>query len=285
MSFRNFTEFHYENLTDAWEGMNEFLANREVLITRKGGGVYGSEFVSFNNLVTISKCKLDPKFNFGRVLGYTYKKWTKLVNNYCNMNYLDLIKAEVQEREGKNAKAYNYTYHFDNVHGSGKDCLISLTFTRRKNEPGPIVIYTTRASEITKRLVFDFLLIQRMVEYVYGKEQQVQLICFIPFMYINLECFLMYVAHYGRKNVIKKNKKGFYSPYQERMIKKYKEFLKVDASKVKYKVHQRAVMQVQRNPDGSPASNVKDCFAKNLVLVHKEPRIKDIEKLNASLVG
>jgi hypothetical protein len=280
MSFK-FNQFHYDDLLTAWEGLNEYLANEEDKVRKSGGGTYGSEMVSYNNLVTIDNCRLDKNFNFGRTLGYTYKKWSKLVNNYCNMNYLDLIKAEVQEREGKKSTSYNYTYHFDNLHGSGKDCLISLTFMRRKGHDNPILIWNTRASEVTKRLIFDFLLIQRMAEYVYGRKQRVELICFIPFMFINLECFLMYVADRGKK-VVKRNKAGYYSPYQERLLERYKHFKTVDPDKIKYKVHHRAVMQVKRDKDNNPLSGVIDCFAKDLKLETKI-RTKDIDRLNKSL--
>lgn len=282
MSFA-FNKFKYKDILSAWEGLNEFMVNNEIRIRKKGGGTYGSEMVSYNNLITIEKAKLDPNFNFGRVLGYTYKKWSKLINNYCNMNYLDLIKAEVQEREGKKSTSYNYTYHFDNVHGSGKDCLISLTFIRRKGYENPLVVYTTRASEITKRLIFDFLLIQRMVEYVYGKKQQVGIICFIPFMFINLECFLMYLSDKGKK-ILTKNKKGFYSPYQKRMLERYNHFKNVDPDKIKYKVHHRAMMQVKRDGDGNPLAKVVDCFAKDLKLTEKL-KTKDVDKLNDSMTN
>jgi hypothetical protein len=274
--------FHYKNLKEAWEGVNEYLANKQDDITRKGGVIYGNEMVSFDNHITVENARLDPKFNFGRILGYKNKKWSKLVNNYVNFDYLDLVKSEVRHRESKNSHNYNYTYHFDNSHGSGKDCLISLTFCRRKGFDKPIVIYNTRASEVTKRLAFDFLLIQRMVEYVYGPKQRVSLICSIPFMFINLECFLMYLADKGDK-IITKSDKG-YTPYQLRILQRFHEFQTMDVNKIKYKVHARAAKQVQRDKKGNPISGVPDMFAEELQLhTFTKIRQKEIDQLESEL--
>lgn len=275
--------FKYKNLLEAWEGTNEYLANNENRIKSRGGIVYGNEMVSYDNMLYIENTRLDKNFNFGRILGYKNKKWSKLVNNYVNFDYLDLIKHEIEMRESKNSNNYNYTYHFDNLHGSGKDCLISLTFTRRKGYDKPILIFYTRASEVTKRLVFDFLLIQRMAEYVYGKKVKCALICHIPFMFINLECFLMYLADKG-DSIIKKDPKLGYSPYQIRIIQKFHDFQRMDISKIKYKVHVRAAKQVQRDKEGNPVSNVPDLFAKDLGLfTHSKLRTKEINQLESEV--
>lgn len=276
-------KFKFSNLTTAWEGLHDYFFNQQKRIEARGGGIYGSELVSFDNLIHIENGKLDRNFNFGRVIGYSYKKWSKLINNYVNFNYLDLVRSEIKDRESKRANSYNYTYHFDNVHGSGKDCLISLTFCRRKGRPNPIVIYNTRASEVTKRLVFDFLLIQRICEYVYGRKQTVEVVCFIPFAFINLECSLMYLADRGLYKCLRKGNGGNYSDYQSRLIEKYDKFLNTPLDKIKYRVHKRAAAQVQRKPDGSPVANVKDLFTHELkftAINPKKRKIKDIDQLN-----
>lgn len=277
------SHFHFKNLTEAWAGVNEYLANKQDEITSKGGVIYGNEMVSYDNHIFVENCRLDPKFNFGRILGYKNKKWSKLVNNYVNFDYLDLVKSEVRSRESKNSHNYNYTYHFDNSHGSGKDCLISLTFCRRKGFDKPIVIYNTRASEVTKRLAFDFLLIQRMVEHVYGLKMKVSLICSIPFMFINLECFLMYLANKGLDTITKDDKAG-HSPYQLRILQRFYEFQKMDVDKIKYKVHARAAKQVQRDKDGNPISGVPDLFAEELQLfTFTKVRQKEIQALDEEI--
>jgi len=261
-------KFNFPDFQMAWEGLNEFLANNVNEISEQGyGAIYGTEIVLYNSLISIELSRVNPDFNFGRVLGYKIKKWTKLVGNYIDFNYLDLVKSEVTAREAKKASSYNYTFHFDNSHGSGKDCLISLTFQRRVDEPDPIIIFTTRASEVTKRMIFDFLLLQRMAEYVYGPNKRVKAELYMPMMYINVESFLIYLSHYGL-GVLKKEK-GEYSKFQDRIIKRYHEFLNTPLEQIKYKVHKRAAMQVQKNTDGTPVSNSPNLFAKNLVLQKK----------------
>lgn len=276
-------QFRFKNLQEAWEGLHDYLFNKEKLIRKRGGGTYGSEMVQYDNIIMVEDGRIDKNFNFGRCIGYSYKKWSKLINNYVNFNYLDLIKSEVRDRESKRANSYNYTYHFDNSHGSGKDCLISLTFCRRKGKERPIVIYNTRASEVTKRLIFDFLLIQRIAEYVYGRKQRVEVVCFIPFMFINLECSLMYLSDRGIDKCLKPNKSGEFSDYQNRLRIKYQKFLDVDLDKVKYKVHKRAAAQVQRKPNGDPVANVKNLYAYELKLHPINPnklKVKDIAELD-----
>lgn len=274
------TKLVFDNLTDAWHGVNDYMGNCEHKIRKKGGTISGSELASYNNMILVRDCKLDPKFNFGKILGYQSKKWSKLLNNYCNYNYLDLIRNEIVEREKKRSSSYNYTYHFDNVHGSGKDCLISLTFSRRRNHPRPIIYFYTRASEVTKRLAFDFLLIQRMAEYIYGKKIQFELICHIPFMFINLECYLMYVSYMGVDNLKKRN--GEYSAYQQKLLDKYEAFKVTPLEKIKYKVHTRAARQVQ-NWNGT-GEFIPDLFAKQLKLTETIKRKENhINKLNEGL--
>ena len=286
MNLIKINELEFPTLESAWEGINQFLVNEEIKIRKNGGGTYGTEMVSYDNYIHIYKPYINPNYNFGEILGYRYKKWTKLINNYVNLNYLDLVKSEVLDRERKKSAHYNYTFHFDNAHGSGKDCLISLSFCRRKGSKDPYVIYTTRASEATSRLIFDFLLIQRLIEYVYGPEkaQRCDVLCFIPYIFVNVERFLFYMGYKGR-DCVKKGSET-YSPYQERCLKKYDEFMTIDPNKIKYKVHKRSAVQIQKGPDGKPISKCPDLFAKDLTIpFHVKYRDKDIEKLNKDLLG
>lgn len=277
-------KFRFKDLQEAWDGLHDYMFNEEAKIRKRGGGTYGSELVQYDNLIHVTDGRIDKNFNFGRTIGYSYKKWSKLISNYVNFNYLDLIRSEILDRESKRSNNYNYTYHFDNSHGSGKDCLISLTFCRRKGKELPVLIYNTRASEITKRLIFDFLLIQRIAEYVYGRKQRVEVICFIPFMFINLECSLMYLSDRGLTGCLRKGKSGSYSQYQERLIEKHKKFSELDIEKIKYKVHKRAAAQVQRKPNGDPVSGVKDLYAKELKLIpYKKLKQREIDIMNQQL--
>lgn len=79
----------------------------------------------------------------------------------------------------------------------------SSDFSKRFGEDIPVITMVVRASEITKRLIFDFLLIQRMSEYVYGPDQSVQINLFATQMYGNVETLLMYHTHKPLKKVLK----------------------------------------------------------------------------------
>lgn len=283
------TQLEYPTLQAAWEGINEYLVNNEEKVKEAGGANYSTELVLYDTFIHVYKAWIDPNFNFGKALGYRYKKWSKLINNYVDFNYLDLVKSEVNSREKRKSAHYTFSFHFDNSHGSGKDCLIALTFCRRKGQENPFVIYNTRASEVTSRLIFDFLLIQRIIEYVYGKEKTVEVVCSIPFMFVNIERFLIYMAYKGR-DCVKKQKYGplnrelpkgekYYTPYQQKCLDKYDHFLTTPLEKIKYKVHKRSAIQVQQ-----AINHIPDLFAKDLSMPYnKKIKAKDIEKLDKSL--
>jgi hypothetical protein len=296
------TQLEYPTLEMAWEGINEYLVNNEEKVKAAGGANYSTELVLYDTFIHIFKSHINPDFNFGKVLGYRYKKWSKLINNYVNLDYLDLIKSEVVAREGRKSAHYTFSMHFDNAHGSGKDCLIALTFCRRKGQDNPFVIFNTRASEVTSRMLFDFLLIQRIVEYVYGENKTVEVVCSIPFLFVNIERFLIYMAYKGRKCIKKQRVYGptideetgeeimdrrrppkvikkYYTPYQNKCIEKFDKFFNTPLDDIKYRVHKRAAIQVQGATDHIP-----DLFAKELTLPFK-PKLKerDIEKLNNSM--
>lgn len=275
--------FNFADFQLAWEGMNEFLANNQTEITNNGyGGTYGTEMVLYGAIINVELAKMDANFDFGKELGYTNKKWSKLVNNYINFDYLELVKSEVLAREKKKATSYNHVFHFDNSHGSGKDCLISLQFQKRLDEDYPCVIFTTRASECTKRLIFDLLLIQRMTEYVYGTKQIINAKLFIPFMYINVESYLIYCHHKGGPDKIltKDDELEDYTLFQKRIFDRWEKFTTVDISEIKYRVHKRAAMQIQGK------SGAKHFLAKDLKLRIYPPSISqnNLNKLNEGIL-
>lgn len=278
--------FEFPDLQKAWEGLQEVIVNNEESVRGPWGGYLYSTMLSlYDTILLVDDCRIDPKFNFGKILGYTDKKWSKLINNYVNRDYLDLVKSEIQMKEKKRGAHYVHTYHFDNKYGSGKDCLISLTIERRKTEDVPVLTYHTRASEITKRLIFDFLLIQRIAEYIYGKDQRCKVVCHLAFCFVNLECFMMYVSWKGL-GILKKQKTPDgkrYSPFQKKCIDKYNHFLNADLEKIKYKVHQRAAAQVHWWA-GKVELPIPKLLAKNLKLFKENLNIKLIEQLKKETV-
>ncbi len=263
-------ELHFKDLQSGWRGINEYLFLKCREIDALGGGTYSTEYVSYNNYVIMDKAWVDPDFNFGKVLGYAKAKWSGLVSNYVNMNYLDIIKNTIQHRHGKDAKSYNYSFHFSNKHGHGKDCLMTLCFTKRVTHKRPVVVFTIRTSEVTKRLLFDFLLVQRIVEYVYG-HNDVEVHLFAPSFYITAESFVMYNnvknIHKLLDNFLEKNKLGIHK-FQEKVLERIDEYMNhPDPHSVVYRVHRRSILQIRKDENGDPESGVKDMFARDLKLV------------------
>lgn len=257
----------YPTLQEAWEGLNEYMVLDVQDVLDRGGVSYGTQIVSFANHIVISKAWVDPEFDFGYVLGYTIKKWSALLNNYLDLTALELIRTEIAARVEKNSPAYNYTMHFTNSHLSGKDCLISLTFSKRPNVKHPIVTFHARVAELTKRVIFDFLLVQRMVEFVYG-HNDVEVHYSTPSFYLTAEGFAMYNNHKDIKKLFKARgiKKKDLLTYQARVIKKLEEYSTVDPDTISYKVNKRTALQLQRDADGKPLSGKGHLYAKDCTL-------------------
>ena len=159
--------------------------------------------------------------------------------------------------------SYNLSMQFDNSHGSGKNCLLSLTVSKRVNLEHPIFIFNLRSSEITKRLLWDLLLVQRIAEYIYGKKEHISIQLFCGNVYQNTESFIMYDNHKKIKKLIQKDSNGKMDPWQERAVQILKEFKEIDPKKVTYKVHLRSVNQLQRDENGHPLSGNKPLLAKD----------------------
>lgn len=268
----SFKFLEFGSLQSGWEGINEYLFLECDDVCKRGGGLYGPEFVSYNNYVVMKRAWVDPNFDLGKVMGYHIKKWSSLVNNYVDMRYLDMLRSQIGGRKAKKSRSYNYSFHFSNAHGSGKDCLISLMFTKRVGVEHPIVVFQVRTSEVTKRLIFDFILVQRIGEYVYGNNDfEVHL--FAPSFFITAESFVMYnnvkslhkllKDHKDTKEDLKKENHRF----QARVLEKYKEYMEHPNPKsIRYKVHRRSALQVRKDKEGNPISGVKSMLAGSLVL-------------------
>lgn len=258
----------YQTLQEAWEGINSYMVlNEEEIIGDKRGAQYGTEFIAYNTLINANKAWIDPNFDFGAVLGYNIKKWTTLIKNYVDFNYLDLLKSEIQSRIAKKAKNYNYAFHFSNKYGGGKDCLLSLIFQKKPSEDFPTIYFSVRTSEITSRLIFDFLLVQRIAEYVYGKNYPVAVQFNAPTLFVTAERFSMFAAYKGWK-YFKKRIKPDQNRFQRRVEQVYNDFMTKDASKIKYKAHQRCAQVIQKDDEGKSIRYVVPMIAKNLKL-HK----------------
>lgn len=203
---------------EAWEKLNEAFLRLDPVLFDKGATANSGVAVAYNVFIKIRKAWVDPDFDYGRCFNYKETKWTSLLNNYIDFNKLDLLRSKLRILKNKYNQNYNVTYMFNNHHDNGKQCLIAATFSKRFQEDIPVITMVVRASEITKRLIFDFLLIQRMAEYVYGSEQSVQINLFATQMYGNVETLLMYSAYKPLKKVIK----GIDNPWTKRVKEVYK---------------------------------------------------------------
>ena len=233
----------------AWEGINEYMANQDKEVTERGGNRYGPELVSYNHYIYIRKAWMDPELDLGLVLGYTRSKWTSLVNNYVDMDHLDLVKSMVREKEAKKSRSYNLSMLFDNSHNSGKGCLLSLTFSRRLDKDHPILTFNLRASEITKRLPFDLVLVQRIGEYVYGPDEHIAIQFFSAHIYLSAEAFSMYENHKEISSVVPNE-----TPWHQKIHDTLKHMQTTDPALIKYKVHKRCALQLQFCEEGKPLS-------------------------------
>lgn len=244
--------FEYANSQEAWLNINEYFLNNSKEIINRGGGRYGPQLISHDMFLKIRKAWVDPEFDFGNLFGYRRQKWTTLVNNYVNLNYLDILKSEVHEKIKKKVSSYNLSMQFDNSHESGKNCLLSLTISKRVSFDHVIMTFNLRSSEVTKRLLWDLLLIQRIAEYIFGDKEYVSIHLFCGNMYQNTESFIM-MDNYSRiKKMLKPigykaggDNDPVYDTWQKRTIDTLKEFKHPDAQKKRYKVHLRAVNQLQ----------------------------------------
>lgn len=262
------TELEFATSQDAWEGINEYLfVHGDQIAKERRGHLLGTQVLAFDVKLKIRKARVDPDFNFGRILGYAPQKWTSLVNNYVNFEYLDILKGQILAREKKGGAHYNEALLFDNSHTSGKGCLLSLVFSRRPGYHSPILTFKLRSSEVTKRLIFDLLLIQRIGEYVYGPEADFSLQVLSPNMYLDIAAFCLYNSYKGGHKKLKIWGKGLVdeeSKTFKNMKKHWDKFHEMKLEEIRYRSHERVVSVIQKNEDGSYKHFKKDLYAKQL---------------------
>lgn len=262
MKIKLVKDFEFSTSEVAWARLNKYFITSEDEILKRGGIRAGSQIISHNLFLKIRKAYMSPDFDFGHMFGYRIQKWSKLITNYVDLNYLDLVKAEVLSRESKNQANYNVSFIFDNAHSSGHGCLINLTFIRRSRNLHPVLQLTLRSSEIVKRLAFDFLLVQRMGEYVFGEGKHFGLEVFLPNAFTTCEGSIM-MDNYFKIDKLKEKwlKKGnSVGPFFQKTLDTLHKFRDIDINTVNYKVHQRSIKRLQ-NIDTRPL------LAKNLSII------------------
>lgn len=257
-------KLEFSTSQEAWEKINEAFIKLSPVLFKHGGTANSGLAVSYNVFINIHKAWMDPEFNYGRLFNYKDAKWTSLLNNYIDFNKLDLLRSRIRVFKNKYNQNYNISYIFNNKHDNGKQCLLAATFSKRFQDDIPVVTLILRASEITKRLAFDFLLVQRMAEYIYGKEQSIQMNLFCTQMYANVETLIMYDTYHS----IRKLTKGLENPWIKVVKDKLKDFKTAPPEKYSsFKVFFRSYKVLR--PD-LYEKTYKDMYAKELVLEHDD---------------
>lgn len=230
---------------EAWEFINEFLVKHEEEIKDTGGYRSGPLVSSYDHFMEINKAWVNPDFDFGDVFGYRIQKWSKLISNYIDFNYLDIAKSQVIEKEKKKSPHYSVAWKFANTQESGHACLVSLVFCRRYKQPNPIIIVTIRSSEVTKRLLMDFLLVERIIEYIYGKDHSASIKLYCSNMWLSGEAFTMYHRYKGlNQDWYHNNDNGI----SKKILGILEKFLDKESLNMAYKVHLRAVKRLHNLP-------------------------------------
>lgn len=258
-----------------WEFLNEsFISYNSQTFKPHNHYLNGSELALYDVLINIEKAYINPNFDFGRMFDYKKQKWSSLVKNYVNLEELNRVKKAVQAREAKKQIRYTEGMAFYNNHKNGKGCLLSITFVKRHQKV--ILACVIRSSEITKRLMMDLLLIQRIGEEVYGNNDfGIQLFCHN--MYQVAEFAVTYNIHKPifrtpgseEESVMKKSAKYYaentdhYNKYTTKVANVFRKFMTIDISTVKYKVHRRSIRQLQTKK-GKPISGCLPLKVKNL---------------------
>lgn len=236
----------------AWEELNEAFikADNRFHFLRGHGALYAYDLV-----IGIRNPKVDPEFDFGRHFNYTMNKWKSLVANYVDLEELSNIKQEViaEEEKRSSTKVYNLALQFTNKHGHGKNCLLSMVFSHRLGDSKPTISVYLRASEVTKRLICDLLLFQRIGEYVYG-DAPFQMVIHFNQIFNDDTVLLMYDVHHPIQDIIVDN-----GERSKSLIKKLKELKKANPEDIKYKVHRRAAKVLHPELYKYPKTLAKDC--------------------------
>lgn len=251
---------------EAWEGINEMFITHHRKLFRKGASYTSGMSASFNVFIKIKKAWVDPDFDFGRMFNYKNQKWTTLVNNYLNLNRLDLLRSKIRYFQSKYNQNYNLSYNFDNSHDNGKGCLLAATFSRRLNDDIPVITMVLRSSEITKRLIFDLLLIQRMGEYVYGKNTTFMINIYAIQMYCNSETIILYHNHKDIKEVIGSKD----TDWTKSVLLTLNKFLEKPTEFRSYKVFLRTAKSLSPKAFAAEGHKVTNLLAKDLVLEYDD---------------
>lgn len=249
---------NFETSQEAWENFNEqlFLTDEHAI---SGGAKY-----AYDVMIKINNPIVDPEFNFARMFNYHDTKWVMLQNNYLDIAEMDKVRIDLEKRKMKASSHFTHTLRFHNKKDNGKDCLISLTISKRQGEPNPVLVMHTRAIEVTKRFLLDLLLVQRIGEYILPHNKY-SLTIYCPMVYQDANTFTMYHIHKDLIEMV--GIKGAENKWQARVLKALNSFRTTPLLEIKYKVNRRCAKQLQVDSKGyALGSGKRKMLAKDLKL-------------------
>ena len=87
----------FSNPIEAWVNIIKMFINQEPSLFEEGQGaiITGSSY-TYGLTMLINDAKFDPEFDFGKIMGYTQGKWSSLLNNYLDLDAMDVLKAQVR---------------------------------------------------------------------------------------------------------------------------------------------------------------------------------------------
>ena len=260
--------YSFETPVEAWAGMMEKAIHcdpEEGLFSDDQGAEITGQLFTYGLHLRINKAEFNPDFDFGTLMGYTSSKWTTLLNNYIDLDAMDVLKSQIREFEKQKSTYRNYHigFHFADAHNNGKGCLLSGVFSRKINQERPELSVVMRASEMVTRLPWDLLLLCRVGEYIYGHTDfSLQIYMVSSFIddislmlyhgYSNIEDILSTVENKERRKKLKKVFKKVSGQAEEGEDPKYQAYLRV------YKVFNPEKYNIEVKP-----LLAKDCIIGN----------------------
>lgn len=245
---------NFSNSLQAWETLNEMFImgdpKLDPIFTSKDMYVY-------DLVIKIEKPELPGDFDLGRHFNYAINKWRTLVSNYINLEELLRVKDEINSLSGKKipkSRPYNIQLDFDNSHKNGKGCLSSMIFSHRVGSTKHTLVAFLKSSEVTKRLICDLLLFQRIGEFIYGLGN-FNLVIHFNQIFNDDTVLLMYQAHKNIQRMLK------YETPRKKLYPKFKDILNhPDPEKITYKVYRRAAKVLRPDVYSYPRTLVCDCL-------------------------
>lgn len=244
----------YPDSQTAWVELNRYFINNANYIVNYLDGYNGGNTLALPNATfIIDRLKVKSDFDFNKAFNYSISKWTLLISNYVDLEKLRDFKARFDIANKK--KTFNESFHFTNSHGHGKGCLLTLTISKRirsirkKGVPyNYIVTIHMRSSEITKRLLMDLLLIERIVDFILGKESKnCKTVFHVCNLYQDIISATMLEPIIGIEgNIVIVNK------WNRNLLKFLRNFTENDIENQNRKVYKRSMKVLQNKTEGEP---------------------------------